>query len=169
LPGRQKEPTFQQAVDLAVQAPPEAPAALVSTPSTVTLTVINRGPAPSPGSVLTVAVPPGVRLDALRPASGTCVTAELRWDCGVLAPGASVPVTADLVGLLPGRWRLDWSTAGAVLDAVPSDNAASTVLPVGTLAAPAPPVPPPPAAPPPSAGPRLTVSVQPDPSFVGGR
>src|SRR5262249_21767218 len=70
LPGRQKEPTFQQAVDLAVQAPPEAPAALVSTPSTVTLTVINRGPAPSPGSVLTVAVPPGVRLDALRPATG---------------------------------------------------------------------------------------------------
>src|SRR5262249_9204244 len=170
LPGRQKEPTLQQAVDLAVQAPPEAPAAVVGTPTAVAVPVTHRGPSPAPGSVLTVAVPTGVRLDALSPATGTCAAGELRCDFGVLAPGASVAVTADLVGLLPGRWQLDWSVAGTVLDAAPSDNAASTVLPVGTPAVPPPPPPPPaPPAPPPPAGPRLAVKVQPDPSFVGGR
>src|SRR5262249_43472271 len=77
LPARQKEPATQQAVDLAVQAPPEAPAVVVGTPTTVQVTVTNRGPSPSPGSVLTVAVPTGVRLDTLSPNTGTCVAAEL--------------------------------------------------------------------------------------------
>src|SRR5262249_15214978 len=130
LPGRQKEPTWQAAGDLAVQAPPETPAAVVGTPTTVTVTVTNRGPAASPGTVLTVAVPSGVRLDALRPAdpnTGTCVAGELRCDFGVLAPQASVTVTADLVGLLPGRWQLDWSVAGAGLRAAPSGHAAGAL------------------------------------------
>src|SRR5262249_47065044 len=92
LPGRQKEPTVQQAVDLAVQAPPEVPAVVVGTPTTVQVTVTNHGPALSPGSVLTVAVPPGVQLADLRPSSGTCVATELRCDFDVLAPGVSVTV-----------------------------------------------------------------------------
>ncbi|GAA1288831.1 hypothetical protein [Saccharothrix xinjiangensis] len=180
LPGRQKEPAWQQSVDLIVDAPADVPVDAGGT-APVTVTVLNRGPAASPGTALTVAVPTGLRLAGLR---GTgCAVEELRCDLGVLAPGASVEVVADVVGVAPGRHRLDWSVAGAVLDAAPSDNADETALTVGepptttttTTTTTTPPptttttgtLPPPP--PFPAAGPALAVAVQPNPSYVGGR
>ncbi|WP_051772699.1 DUF11 domain-containing protein [Saccharothrix sp. NRRL B-16314] len=168
LPGRQKEPTWQQSVDLAVEAPPAAPDADAGVTTPVAVTVVNRGPAPSPGTSLTVAVPEGVRLDGLRPARGSCDVAELRCDLGVVEPGGSVEIVADVVGLVPGRRSVTWSVAGSVLDVLPSDNASSTAIPVrDPVTGPPPPPPPPPA--PPAAGPSLAVVVQPNPSYVGGR
>ncbi|MFC6092220.1 hypothetical protein [Saccharothrix lopnurensis] len=172
LPGRQKEPTWQQSVDLAVDAPPTASVDADGTAS-IPVTVRNRGPAASPGTALTAAVPTGLRLVGLRTPGGGCAAGEPRCDLGVLDPGASVEVVADVVGVVPGAHRLGWSVAGAVLDALPSDNADDTVLTVGepptttttppsttTTTATLPPPPPVPA---------LTVAVQPDPSYVGGR
>ncbi|MFE2753766.1 hypothetical protein ACFXGA_17400 [Actinosynnema sp. NPDC059335] len=175
LPGRQKEPAWQQSVDLAVDAPPAASVDVGET-TPVTVAVRNRGPAASPGTALTVAVPAGVRLGGLRASSGTCVAEELRCDLGVVGPGASVEVVADVVGVVPGEHRLDWSVTGSVLDALPTDNADDTVLTVDEQPTPTtvPPttttttaLPPPPPAPP--AGPALAVVVQPQPSYVGGR
>ncbi len=90
---------------------------------------------------------------------------ELRCDLGVVAARTPVEVVAEVVGVVPGEYRLDWSVAGTVLDAVPSDNADNTVLTVGEP----PPTTLPPPPPAPSAGPALTVAVQPNPSYVGGR
>ncbi|MBB5802173.1 Tol biopolymer transport system component [Saccharothrix ecbatanensis] len=168
LPGRQKEPTWQQSVDLAVEAPPAAPDADTGVTTPVTVTVVNRGPAASPGTSLTVAVPEGVRLDGLRPARGSCDVTELRCDLGVVEPGEAVEIVTDVVGLVPGRRSVTWSVAGTVLDVLPSDNASSTAIPVrDPVTGPPPPPPPPPA--PPAAGPSLAVVVQPNPSYVGGR
>lgn len=172
LPGRQKEPAWQQSVDLTVDAPAEVPVEAGGTVSVV-VTVLNRGPAASPGTALTAAVPTGLRLTGLR--GPGCAVGELRCDLGVLVPGASVEVVADVVGVVPGAHRLGWSVGGAVLDALPTDNADETALTVAeppvtttpTTTTTAPPPPPPPA--PPSAGPSLAVVVQPDPSYVGGR
>lgn len=164
LPGRQKEPTWQQSVDLAVAAPP---AASVEADRTVAIavTVRNRGPAASPGTALTVAVPTGLRLAGLRTSGGTCAAEELRCDLGVVAAGSSVEVVADVVGVVPGAHRLDWSVTGTVLDVLPSDNADDTAVTVGDP--PPPTLPPPP--PVPQAGPALAVAVQPNPSYAGGR
>ncbi|PSL55894.1 WD40 repeat protein [Saccharothrix carnea] len=165
LPGRQKEPTWQQAVDLTVRAPSSAPEVDTGVTTAVTVTVTNRGPAASPGTVLTVAVPEGVRLLGLRPARGGCDV--LRCDLGVLGPGEAVDVVAEVVGLVPGRRDVTWSVAGSVVDVLPSDNAAATGIPVrDPVTGPPPPAPPPVV---PSAGPSLAVVVQPNPSYVGGR
>lgn len=166
LPGRQKEPTWQPSADLTVSAPPVTPDVTTGTTVTVPVEVGNRGPGTTDGS-LTVLVPDGLRLDALRPARGTCLVAELRCDLGSLTPVDTVLVEADLVGLVPGRPRVTWSVAGPVLDTRPSDNAAETEIPVGEP--PPPPTPPPAPAPPPAAGPGVTVVVGPDPSYAGGR
>lgn len=162
LPGRQKEPTWQPSADLAVTAPPVLSDVDEGGTAAVTVEVSSRGPAPTDG-ILTVAVPEGVRLAALRPGRGSCAVAELRCDLGVLDQGETVEVAVDLVGLVPGRPRLTWSVAGEVLDVRPSDNAAETELPVRG------PVAPPPPPPAPAAGPGLAVVVAPEPSYVGGR
>ncbi|WP_447009217.1 hypothetical protein [Saccharothrix hoggarensis] len=172
LPGRQKEPSWQQSVDLAVTAPADVPDADTGATTTLEVEVVNRGPAASPGTSLTAAVPEGVRLTALRPDRGTCDVDGVRCDLGVLAPGDTAVIAVDLVGVVAGRREVTWSVAGAVLDVLPSDNAATTAVPVRdpVTAVPPPPPPPPPApAPPPLAGPSVTVVVQPDPSYVGGR
>ncbi|GGP76399.1 DUF11 domain-containing protein [Saccharothrix coeruleofusca] len=179
LPGRQKEPTWQPSVDLAVQAPPAVPELETGATTTATVTVLNRGPATSPGTALTIAVPGGVRVADLRPDRGSCDATALRCDLGALEDGASARVAVDLVGLVPGRDRVTWSVTGGVLDVRPSDNAARTEVPVrepvtdppqpspSPQPTPSQPVPPPP--PPPAAGPGVAVVVQPDPSYVGGR
>ncbi|WP_084735063.1 PD40 domain-containing protein [Actinophytocola xinjiangensis] len=165
LPGRQKEPTWQPSADLTVSAPPTTPDTPPDTTVTVPVQVGNQGPATTEAS-LTVVVPDGLRLDALRPERGTC--AEQRCDLGTLVPGDVVLVEADLVGLAPGRPTVTWSVAGPVLDTRPADNASETEIPVGSP--PPPPAPPaPPPSPPPAAGPGVTVVVGPDPSYVGGR
>ncbi|HEX6356345.1 hypothetical protein [Actinophytocola sp.] len=161
LPGRQKEPTWQAAVDLTVTAPAEVPAAEAGTQVPVTVTVTNQGPSPSPGTALSLSVPSGLRLDALQPALGTCDTGVPRCEFGVLAPGAQVEIVATLFRVVPGNGLVVWSVAGTVLDPLPGDNAAETLVPVSPVP---PPIPPPPAV----AGPGLTVVVQPDPSYVGG-
>ncbi|QTR03276.1 PD40 domain-containing protein [Saccharothrix algeriensis] len=126
LPGRQKEPTWQPSVDLAVQAPPTVPDLDSGGSTTTTVTVLNRGPATSPGTALTAAVPEGVRVDVLRPDRGSCDAATPRCDLGALEGGASVRVEVVLVGLTPGRRRVTWSVTGGVLDVRPSDNSAQT-------------------------------------------
>ncbi|HEX4701486.1 MAG TPA: hypothetical protein VH352_05095 [Pseudonocardiaceae bacterium] len=152
LPGRQKEPDWQHGVDLAVIAPPSTPVIPVNGSQTVPVTVTNHGPALSPGTTLTVTVPPGLRLDGLRPDIGTCDVAALRCDFGVLAPGQSIGVTATLVGTAVGASDVTWSVSGTVEDAQPADNTAQTLVPVQVLLA----------------NPALTVTVTPAPGYVGG-
>lgn len=70
--GRQKEPSYQQSVDLAVTAPPTGPAVEVGSSVEVKVTVVNHGPSPSPGTTFTADAPPGVRLEELTTDAGTC-------------------------------------------------------------------------------------------------
>ncbi|MYS10859.1 hypothetical protein GTW71_31510, partial [Streptomyces sp. SID6041] len=65
LAGRQKEPTVQQSVDLAVEAPATTPDVTVGASGTVTVHVVNHGPAASPGTRLTVVPPSGVRITGI--------------------------------------------------------------------------------------------------------
>jgi uncharacterized repeat protein (TIGR01451 family) len=152
LPGRQKEPSWQQTVDLAVTAPPSTPTVPTNGTETVTVTVTNHGPAPALGATLTLTVPPGLRLDGLRPDLGTCDPTVPRCDFGVLAPGQSVGVTATVTGTAPGAQRLTWSVTSAMQDSRPADNTAATVIPVETILA----------------SPALSMTVAPAPGYVGG-
>ncbi|MFI9273061.1 hypothetical protein ACIGXM_20370 [Kitasatospora sp. NPDC052896] len=182
LPGRQKEPSVQQSVDLSLSAPASTPPVHPGGSTSVAITVTDKGPAPSPGTVLTASVPTGARLDGLTAPVGQCDAAALRCDLGTLAPGAVVQVTATLVGTEVGQQQFGWSVAGTVVDPNPEDNAAQTILPVAAAPPPssappttsAPPSPPPPTATPqalpaPQAGPGVSVGAQPDPGYVGGR
>ncbi len=171
LPGRQKEPTVQQSVDLSLSAPATTPPVRTGSSTTAAITVTNHGNSPSPGTVFTASVPAGARLTGLTPSAGRCDAAALRCDLGTLAPGAHVRLTATITGTQVGEQRFGWSVAGAVVDPNPGDNAAETVVPV--VAVP-PPSSPPPSPPPhhrpgaPKAGPGVSVSAQPDPGYVGG-
>ncbi|MFD5709408.1 hypothetical protein ACFWHW_03285 [Streptomyces pharetrae] len=192
LPGRQKEPSVQQSVDLAVRAPGSTDEVTVGRSTTVRVDVVNHGPAASPGTQLTVAPPAGVRITRLTWPGGSCAAASLQCDVGVVPPGTTVPVDVTLTGVTPGDAPVGWSVTGTVLDARPSDNAGRTVVPVREAAppptspppTPAPPTSPPPAtvpprpAPPttvppepaePEAGPGVRVTAQPNPGYVGGR
>lgn len=162
LPGRQKEPAWQPTADLAVTAPGRLSTVEPGGVAPVTVTVTNRGPSSVRDTTVTVAVPEGARLDSLNPSQGTCSVEDLRCDLGALAPGESVTIDADLVGLARGRQLVTWSAAGDVVDAQLSDNATETELPVRGASPPPPP-------PTPRAGPGLAVVVQPNPSYVGGR
>ncbi|MFJ3580995.1 hypothetical protein ACIPPS_01995 [Streptomyces sp. NPDC090127] len=188
LPGRQKEPAYQQSVNLTVTAPPTADPVTEGETGTVTVTVTNQGPSAAPGTTFTAVVPPGVRLDGMTPSKGRCEPGSPQCDLGALAPGENVTITVRLTGLTPGEQALDWSVTGAVIDRSPDDNATRTLVPVEeaplpptptptpttptptppTTPTPAPPkpTPPPPA---PKAGPGLTVTAQPEPGYVGGR
>ncbi|MEU1467370.1 hypothetical protein ABZ434_04010 [Streptomyces sp. NPDC005761] len=190
LPGRQKEPAFQQSVDLALTAPPTGPSVEPGSSVTVTVTVTNRGPAPSPGTTFVADTPPGVRLEELTTPAGACGAGSPSCALGILRPGAEVEVTARLTGVTTGPWRMGWSVTGAVVDPNPTDNATGTdvrvrdvpQLPDPSPSAPtpapphtAPPAPLPPAQPPaplppaPEAGPGVVVRAQPSPGYVGGR
>ncbi|PZT75884.1 MULTISPECIES: DUF11 domain-containing protein [unclassified Streptomyces] len=188
LPGRQKEPAFQWKVDLTVTAPPTLPAVESGSSVDVTVTVTNRGPAPSPGTTFVADLPPGVRLEELTSTRGTCDAGTPTCDLGLLEPGARVEITARLTGVTDGPWQLGWSVTGTVLDPNPTDNATGTDVRVRTtprppaptpgpadpptFPTPRPPAPQPPAEPPapePEAGPGVVVRAQPSPGYVGGR
>ncbi|MEV6162367.1 hypothetical protein AB0L71_10670 [Streptomyces sp. NPDC052052] len=172
LTGRQKEPTFQQSVDLSLTAPPTGPTVETGSSVSVTVTVTNRGPAPSPGTTFTADVPPGVRLEELTTPTKSCTAGEPQCDLGVLRPGVSVDVTVKLTGVTAGDQRIGWSVAGAVLDPNPTDNATETVVPVQDATptpTPSPSTPSPPSPPEPEAGPGVVVRAQPSPGYVGGR
>ncbi|MDH6709007.1 Tol biopolymer transport system component [Kitasatospora sp. MAA19] len=130
LPGRQKEPSVQQSVDLALSAPASTPPVPAGGSTTVDITVTNRGPAPSPGTVFTASVPAGARLGGLKASAGTCDAVALRCELGTLAPGAVVRVTATVVATQSGDQRFGWWVTGAVVDPRPEDNAGQTVVPV---------------------------------------
>ncbi|MFE6843004.1 hypothetical protein [Streptomyces sp. NPDC057686] len=187
LPGRLKEPSVQQSVDLTVQAPDRAAPLTVGGSATVRVDVVNHGPAASPGTRLTVAPPLGVSITALTAPGATCDTAALTCTLGVVPPGTTVPATVTLTGVTPGDQPVDWSVTGTVIDPRPSDNSGRTVVPVREAPVPpkptptpptptpAPPTPAPPTAPPapeppaPPAGPGLSITAQPNPGYVGGR
>ncbi|MFI0895398.1 hypothetical protein [Streptomyces sp. NPDC020983] len=179
LPGRQKEPSVQQSVDLAVDAPGTVPAVTVGGSATVTVNVVNHGPAASPGTVLTIAPPEGVRITGITWPGGTCQAASLQCGVGVVPPGGSVPVTVTVAGDVPGDGSIGWTVTGAVVDPLPDDNAGRTVVPVQEAPPTGPPPttpppattppPPPPAPPAPEAGPGVHVTAQPDPGYVGGK
>ncbi|MCS0600116.1 hypothetical protein NX794_02530 [Streptomyces sp. LP11] len=184
LPGRQKEPSVQQSVDLAVQAPDTSGQITVGRTGKVQVDVVNHGPAASPGTRLTVAPPLGVTVTGLTAPGGTCDTAALTCDLGVVPPGGTVPVTVTLRGNTVGDQTVGWSVTGAVVDPNPTDNADRTVVPVReaptpptptptpTTTAPRPPTTPPsppPQPPAPQAGPGVRVDAQPNPGYVGGR
>ncbi|WP_168713670.1 DUF11 domain-containing protein [Streptomyces sp. A0642] len=192
LPGRQKEPAFQQQVDLTLTAPPAGSSVETGSSTSVTVTVTNRGPAPSPGTTFIADTPPGVRLEELTTEAGSCGIGSPSCALGVLRPGDAVKVTARLTGVTAGPWQIGWSVTGAVVDPNPTDNAGGTgvrvravpSLPDPTPSAPhpapphtspPPPAPAPPARPPaplppePEAGPGVAVRAQPSPGYVGGR
>ncbi|MER5480826.1 hypothetical protein ABT026_28190 [Streptomyces sp. NPDC002734] len=184
LPGRQKEPSVQQSVDLAVRAPGGVGEVTVGRSVTVRVDVVNNGPAASPGTRLTVAPPAGVAITAMTWPGDDCDAASLRCDLGVVPPGTTVPVDVTLTGLVPGDAPVGWSVTGTVLDPRPGDNAGRTVVPVReapptptpsptpTPTAPpttAPPATVPPEPPAPAAGPGVRVTAQPNPGYVGGR
>ncbi|GAA2254408.1 hypothetical protein GCM10010145_23090 [Streptomyces ruber] len=159
LPGRQKEPSVQPSVDLAVRAPGTAPELVVGGSATIRVDVVNNGPAASPGTRLTVVPPPGVRITGITRPGGTCDAASLVCDVGVVPPGATVPVDVTLTGLTPGDAPVDWSVTGTVLDPQPGDNAGRTVVPVRE----APPTSPPPTTGPPTTPPPTTEPPTPEP------
>ncbi|MDH6121432.1 putative repeat protein (TIGR01451 family) [Kitasatospora sp. GAS204A] len=183
LPGRQKEPSVQQSVDLKLSAPATTPPVSPGGGTTVAITVTDKGPAPSPGTVLTATAPTGARLGGLTASVGQCDAGALRCDLGTLTPGQSVQVTATVIGTQVGDQPFGWSVAGTVVNPNPGDEAAQTVVPV--VAAP-PPTSPPPTSPPPSspppqpspspqplpplpqAGPGVSIGAQPNPGYVGG-
>ncbi|MGW2486289.1 hypothetical protein ACWCV9_03580 [Streptomyces sp. NPDC001606] len=181
LPGRQKEPSVQQSVDLAVHAPVAVPSTGVGTARDVRVDVVNNGPAASPGTRLTIAPPPGVTVTKVRLPGGSCAAITLQCNLGVVPPGRTVPVTVTLTGHTPGAQPVDWSVTGSVIDPAPGDNTARTVVPVRPVTPPHPtPSPPPspsprptptpkPAPPAPEAGPGVQVTAQPNPGYVGGR
>lgn len=152
LPGRQKEPSWQQTVDLAVTAPPSTPVVPLNGSQTVTVSVTNHGPAPALGTALTLTVPSGLRLTGLQPSLGSCDRTARRCDFGTLVPGQTVDVTATVVGTAAGAQRLTWSVTGILQDQRPGDNTAVTVVPVEI----------------PLASPSLTLTVAPAPGYVGG-
>ncbi|MDI2125250.1 hypothetical protein [Yinghuangia seranimata] len=123
-------------------------------PVTATVTVRNLGDAPTGPVTLTTAFPKGVTLDAATPA---CPPAG----CPVptLAPGASKPFTYKLTSAaaLTGAVTGTVTTTGA--DANPANNTASATLTVTDR-----PVPPAP-----RADPAVSVTVSPNPAFVGGQ
>ncbi|GAA2997538.1 hypothetical protein [Actinokineospora diospyrosa] len=161
LPGRQKEPTWQQPVNLAVLAPPRL-TANVGDPVEVPVDVTNQGPADTPSAVVTASVPEGLRLDELRVPRGRCDVVERRCVFEDLGPDTTVRITAVFTAVVAGRWTVQWTVAGPILDSSPTDNGTATVVEVDSPAPPAPP-------PPPPAGPALTVGVTPNPSYVDGR
>ncbi|MFJ4595814.1 hypothetical protein [Kitasatospora sp. NPDC088861] len=130
LPGRQKEPSVQQSVDLSLSAPAATIPMQIGGSTTVAITVTNHGPAPSPGTAFTASVPTGARLTGLKATAGTCAADALRCELGTLAPGAVVQVTATVVGTVAGDQRFGWWVTGAVVDPKPEDNIAQTVVPV---------------------------------------
>ncbi|WP_327229800.1 hypothetical protein [Streptomyces murinus] len=186
LPGRQKEPSVEQSVDLAVHAPGTTPPVTVGKSTDLKVDVVNNGPAASPGTRLTMAPPAGVTVTKVTYPGGTCDAATLQCDLGVVPPGTTVPVTVTVTGNVTGDQPIDWSVTGSVIDPQPGDNSARTVVPVQPPAPPTPPPsptptptptpthtptppPPPPAPPAPKAGPGVTVTAQPNPGYVGGR
>ncbi|MGW3211946.1 hypothetical protein ACWDBC_06780 [Streptomyces parvus] len=158
--GRQKEPALQQSVDLSLTAPPTRPAVEVGSETEVTITVTNRGPAPSPGTTLTVDAPPGVRLEELTTDTATCAPGTPQCDLGTVPPGTDVEITARLTGVTTGNQRVNWSVTGAVIDPNPTDNATGTIVPVED----APPPTPPPTTPPPTTAPPTTPPPTPTPT-----
>lgn len=131
LAGRQKEPSVQQSVDLAVRAPGSVPTVVVGSSTTIGVDLVNNGPAASPGTTLTVTPPPGVQITGLTYPGGSCDAASLQCDVGVVEPGATVTVTVTVVGVSVGDSTVGWAVAGAVVDPEPSDNTGQTVVPVG--------------------------------------
>ncbi|MFI6638902.1 hypothetical protein [Streptomyces sp. NPDC050504] len=130
LPGRQKEPTVQQSVDLTVKASPTAPPVRVESSTTIEVTVTNNGPAASPGTEIVADVPPGLNLDRLTTTEGQCADGSPKCAIGVLKPGESVKVTAHLTGVTTGQVRIGWTVSGSVTDAAPGDNSADTSVEV---------------------------------------
>ncbi|MFF4923442.1 hypothetical protein ACFY4B_22910 [Kitasatospora sp. NPDC001261] len=164
LPGRQKEPAVQQSVDLAVSVPERTPAVPVDGSTEVTVTVTNKGPAPSPGTALTVSVPTGARLDKLTTPTGTCDAAALRCELGTLTPRQVVRIKATLVGTRPGVPDFGWTVTGTVVDPYPDDDSARTFLPVLEPSTPSPspsPTPSPTATPTPTPTPTPTTTPPP--------
>ncbi|WP_416968555.1 hypothetical protein [Streptomyces sp. 4F14] len=192
LDGRQKEPSVQQSVDLAVKAPDTVPTVTVGTSTTIGVDLVNNGPAASPGTTLTITPPSGVQITGLTFPGGTCTAASLQCDVGVVPPGETVRVTVTVTGVTVGDAPIGWNVTGTVLDPQPTDNTGRTVVPVGEEPPPSPtptptptptpsptppasptprPTPPPtsPPAPAPQAGPGLSLTAQPNPGYVGGR
>ncbi|MEV1089336.1 hypothetical protein [Streptomyces microflavus] len=163
--GRQKEPSYQQSVDLAVTAPPTGPAVEVGSSVEVKVTVVNHGPSPSPGTTFTADPPPGVRLEELTTDAGTCGAGSPQCDLGVVPPGSSVEITARLTGVTRGDQPVGWSVTGAVLDPNPTDNATGTLVPVQDVPPPTPsPTPPTPSPTPPTPTPTPPPTPTPTPT-----
>ena len=182
IPGRHKWPAWQRANDVAtavVQAP--GPVAVRET-ATVRLSVTDKGPSPAFGIHVDLTVPPGVRLTGLTTDDGTvrCDVVQQSCPLGSVGVGTTRVIRAELTASEPVAAVLSWTANGWLADAVPGDNTAEVPLvfapgPTSPPASPppssVPPSSPPPAPPPPDTAPdiRVSVVVNPTPTWVGRR
>ncbi|MFG2062665.1 hypothetical protein ACGFIK_14735 [Micromonospora sp. NPDC048871] len=156
LPGRQKEPTWQRRFDVATAVSVPAPGTTVGGRTTLRLAVTDQGPAAADAVRGSLEVPPGLSVTGFDTPVGECALATLSCELGRLGVGRTVEIGVELVGTAPGDFELTWSVEADPIDTDPSDNRATTTVRV---------VPAPPGSP---ADPALTVSVDPQPGYVGG-
>ncbi|MGW0502180.1 hypothetical protein [Micromonospora sp. NPDC003241] len=156
LPGRQKEPSWQRRVDVATSVSAPAPTTTVGGRTSLRFAVTDQGPTAADDVQGTLRVPAGLSVTGLDTSAGECVLATLRCALGRLEVGRTVEVRVDLVGDAAGSFEVGWSVETSPTDADPSDNATVTTVRV---------VPAPPDSP---ADPTITVSVDPQPGYVGG-
>ncbi|ROT29445.1 DUF11 domain-containing protein [Micromonospora sp. HM5-17] len=156
LPGRQKEPSWQRHTDIATAVSAPAPATTVGGRTSLRLAVTDQGPTAADDVQGRLDVPPGLSVTGLDTPVGGCDLTTLRCALGRLEVGRTVEIQVDLVGTAPGTVSLTWSVDTSPTDADPSDNRAVATVQV---------TPAPPGSP---ADPALTVSVDPQPGYVGG-
>ncbi|MEN3615264.1 hypothetical protein AAH979_37775 [Plantactinospora sp. ZYX-F-223] len=156
LPGRQKEPSWQRRFDIATAVSAPAPGTTVGGRTTLRLAVTDQGPTAADDVRGSLDVPPGLSVTGLDTPVGECVLATLSCALGRLGVGRTVEIGVDLVGTAPGDFELTWSVEADPIDTDPSDNRAATTVRVV------------PASPGSPADPALTLSLDPQPGYVGG-
>lgn len=196
IPGRHKWPAWQRANDVAtavVQAPGPVTAGETAT---VRLSVTDKGPTPAFGIHVDLTVPPGVELTGLTADDGTarCDVTQRSCTLGSIGVGTTRVIRAELAASEPVAAVLSWTANGWLADAVPGDNTAQVPLvfapgpttpPSSPPPSSAPPSSPPPSSPPPGSPPpattppavppatapdiRVSVVVNPTPTWVGRR
>jgi len=136
---RQAITSLLPSADLAVTK--TGPASVPSGAGVVyTVTVTNNGPAAATGVVLTDTLPPEVTLVGAMPAQGSCSgTTAITCTLGMIAPGASVPVTITTRALpsANGTFTNVATVAGTTPDPNPVNDTAmtdTTAIPTADLA-----------------------------------
>ncbi|MDQ4041804.1 MAG: DUF11 domain-containing protein, partial [Actinomycetota bacterium] len=120
--------------DLAVTQTVAPATATAGFRATYTARVTNRGPAPSPATVLRQTLPTGVTLLSVTPGRGTCdAGAPVLCQLGTLAAGESVDVAFVVRTAGLGTFPAQAAVSGGELDRTPGDLSAGADLAVGDM------------------------------------